>query len=76
MRRGEIRHARRWNYVGHEATGNRPCLIISPDWFNSAGNAIIAPRATGAWHNSLPLTRREANLDPLPIYPLYPGISP
>ena len=46
MRRGEIRHARRWNYVGHEATGNRPCLIISPDWFNSAGNAIIAPLTT------------------------------
>ena len=46
MRRGEIRHARRWNYVGHEATGNRPCLIISPDWFNSADNAIIAPLTT------------------------------
>ena len=46
MRRGEIRRVRSWNYVGHEATGNRPCLIISPDWFNSTGNAIIAPLTT------------------------------
>ena len=43
MNRGEIRRVRNWTYVGHEATGNRPCLIISPDWFNSNGNAIIAP---------------------------------
>jgi mRNA-degrading endonuclease toxin of MazEF toxin-antitoxin module len=46
VRRGEIRRVRSWNYVGHEATGNRPCLIISPDWFNSTGNAIIAPLTT------------------------------
>ena len=46
MRRGEIRRARNWNYIGHEATGNRPCLIISPDWFNSNGHAIIAPLTT------------------------------
>ena len=46
MRRGEIRRVRNWDYVGHEATGNRPCLIISPDWFNSTGNAIIAPLTT------------------------------
>ena len=46
MKRGEIRRVRNWDYVGHEATGNRPCLIISPDWFNSTGNAIIAPLTT------------------------------
>ena len=46
MRRGEIRRVHSWNYLGHEATGNRPCLIISPDWFNSNGNAIIAPLTT------------------------------
>ena len=46
MRRGEIRRVRSWNYVGHEVTGDRPCLIISPDWFNSNGNAIIAPLTT------------------------------
>ena len=46
MRRGEIRRVRNWNYVGHEATGGRPCLIISPSWFNSNGNAIIAPLTT------------------------------
>ena len=46
MRRGEVRRVRSWNYVGHEATGNRPCLIISPDWYNSNGNAIIAPLTT------------------------------
>ena len=46
MRKGEIRRVRNWDYVGHEATGNRPCLIISPDWFNSNGNAIIAPLTT------------------------------
>ena len=46
MRRGEIRHVRSWPHVGHEATGNRPCLIISPDWFNANGNAIIAPLTT------------------------------
>ena len=46
MRRGEIRRVRSWNYLGHEATGNRPCLIISPDWFNSNGNVIIAPLTT------------------------------
>ena len=51
MRRGEIRRVHSWNYLGHEATGNRPCLIISPDWFNSNGNAIIAPLTTpGANH--------------------------
>ena len=46
MKRGEIRRVGSWNYVGHEATGNRPCLIISPDWFNSTANAIIAPLTT------------------------------
>ena len=46
MKRGEIRRVRNWDYVGHEATGNRPCLIISPDWFNSNGNVIIAPLTT------------------------------
>ena len=46
MRRGEIRRVHSWNYLGPEATGNRPCLIISPDWFNSNGNAIIAPLTT------------------------------
>ena len=46
MKRGEIRRVSNWNYVGHEATGNRPCLIISPDWFNSNGNAIITPLTT------------------------------
>ena len=46
MRRGEIRRVHSWNYLGHETTGNRPCLIISPDWFNSTGNAIIAPLTT------------------------------
>ena len=46
MRKGEIRRVRNWDYVGHEATGNRPCLIISPDWFNSNGNVIIAPLTT------------------------------
>ena len=46
MKRGEIRRVHSWNYLGHEATGNRPCLIISPDWFNSNGNAIIAPLTT------------------------------
>ena len=46
MRRGEIRRVHSWNYLGHEATGNRPCLIISPDWFNSTGNAIITPLTT------------------------------
>ena len=46
MKRGEIRRVGNWNYVGHEATGNRPCLIISPDWFNSTGNVIIAPLTT------------------------------
>ena len=54
MRRGEIRRVRSWNYVGHEATGDRPCLIISPDWFNSTGNAIIAPLTTpGPNHETL-----------------------
>lgn len=46
MKRGEIRRVRNWDYAGHEATGNRPCLIISPDWFNSNGNVIIAPLTT------------------------------
>ena len=46
MKRGEIRRVSNWDYVGHEATGNRPCLIISPDWFNSTGNVIIAPLTT------------------------------
>ena len=46
MSRGEIRRASNWNYIGHEATGNRPCLIISPDWFNSNANVIIAPLTT------------------------------
>ena len=46
MKRGEIRRVNDWDYVGHEATGNRPCLIISPDWFNSNGYAIIAPLTT------------------------------
>ena len=46
MKRGEIRRVSNWDYVGHEATGNRPCLIISPDWFNSTGNVIIAPPTT------------------------------
>ena len=46
MKRGEIRRVNTWDYVGHEATGDRPCLIISPDWFNSSGYAIIAPLTT------------------------------
>ncbi len=46
MKRGEIRRVRNWEYIGHEATGNRPCLIISPDWFNANGNVIIAPLTT------------------------------
>ena len=46
MRKGEIRRVSNWNYVGHEASGNRPCLIISPDWFNSNGNVVIAPLTT------------------------------
>ena len=46
MRRGEIRHVKSWDYVGHEATGNRPCLILSPDLINSKGIAIIAPLTT------------------------------
>ena len=46
MRRGEIRHIQSWDYVGHEATGNRPCLILSPDWINSKGIAIIVPLTT------------------------------
>ena len=51
MKRGEIRRVRNWDYVAHEATGNRPCLIISPDWFNSTGNAIIAPLTTPGPHH-------------------------
>ena len=51
MRKGEIRRVRNWDYVGHEATGNRPCLIISPDWFNSNGNVIIAPLTTPGPHH-------------------------
>ena len=46
MKRGEIRRVNNWDYVGHEATGDRPSLIISPDWFNSNGYAIIAPLTT------------------------------
>ena len=46
VKRGEIRRVRNWDFIGHEATGNRPCLIISPDWFNSNGNVIIAPLTT------------------------------
>jgi mRNA-degrading endonuclease toxin of MazEF toxin-antitoxin module len=51
VKRGEIRRVRNWDYVAHEATGNRPCLIISPDWFNSTGNAIIAPLTTPGPHH-------------------------
>ena len=29
MRRGEIRRVRSWDYVGHEATGNRPCRLCT-----------------------------------------------
>ena len=46
MRRGEIRRVQSWDYVGHEATGDRPCLIVSPNWFNSNDNVIIAPLTT------------------------------
>ena len=46
MTRGEKRRGRNWDYVGHEATGNRPCLVISPDCFNSNGSVIIAPLTT------------------------------
>ena len=43
MKTGEIRHTRRWR---HEASGNRPSLIISPEWFNETGNAVIIPLTT------------------------------
>ena len=45
-RKGEVRRAPKWHYVGHEATGDRPSLVISPDWFNDDGFAIIAPLTT------------------------------
>ena len=44
--KGEIRRVATWNYVGHEATGGRPSLIISPNWFNEQGIAVIAPLTT------------------------------
>ena len=46
IQRGEIRRAVRWHYAGHEASGDRPALVISPDWFNSTGNTVIAPLTT------------------------------
>lgn len=46
MRRGEVRRVQSWDYMGHEATGNRPCLILSPDLINSKGITIIAPLTT------------------------------
>ena len=46
IRKGEVRRAPKWHYVGHEATGDRPSLVISPDWFNDDGFAIIAPLTT------------------------------
>ena len=45
-REGEIRRAVKWNYLGREATGDRPSLVISPDWFNESGNAVIVPLTT------------------------------
>ena len=46
IRRGEVRRAPKWHYAGHEATGDRPSLVISPNWFNDGGFAIIAPLTT------------------------------
>ena len=44
--RGQIINVRKWNYTGHEATGGRPALVLSPDWFNGLGYAVIVPLTT------------------------------
>ena len=46
IRSGGIKRAPRWHYAGHEATGDHPSLVISPDWFNDSGYAIIVPLTT------------------------------
>ena len=45
-RRGEIRHVAKWNHIGHEATGDRLSLVVSPDWFNEKGAVVIVPLTT------------------------------
>ena len=44
--RGEIRQVGPWPYIGNEASGGRPALVVSPDVFNSGDNAIVVPLTT------------------------------
>ena len=56
VERGEIWRVRQWQFVGHEATGNRPVLVVSPNRFNTLNErgrqnrAIIVP-LTGRGHD-------------------------
>ena len=56
VERGEVWHVRQWQFLGHEATGNRPVLVVSPSRFNainmrrSQNRAIIVP-LTGRGHD-------------------------
>ena len=49
VERGEIWRVRGWQFVGHEATGDRPVLVVSPSRFNTINErgrrnrAIIVP---------------------------------
>ena len=44
--RGEIRRVRPWPYVGSEASGGRPALVVSPTAFHASGYAIVVPLTT------------------------------
>ena len=57
VERGEVWRVRRWQFLGHEPTGDRPVLVVTPSQFNSINEsggqnrAIVVP-LTSRGHNS------------------------